>query len=320
MDTGTEYHKNIVSQILVVGELKVYFMRISPELAAKILNSTPVINRNLNKYASEKYLGDMKADLWNYNGDTLRFNKQGYLIDGQHRLVALTRQKNSYLFLIVEGIDDIGRRTIDTGKIRTAGDHLALSTDVPAYRCSSLAVAIKLIRLYDAKMSLQPGGALGRLKTTAGIQEFFDAHFEQLVYSLEFIWPILNRDRRFLCKADAIFLHYIFSGHDDDAADIYLRKIITGESVEPGSNETLVRSIMDKHKPVASEHPNKQILPTVSREVALYSVIRGWNKNMSGGVYRTVGDLKSISKTGTYIITALGHTTKVKNHERINRL
>lgn len=46
-------------------------------------------NRKINKNEVEHILRDIKADNWMFNGDVIKIDKDGYLMDGQHRLTAI---------------------------------------------------------------------------------------------------------------------------------------------------------------------------------------------------------------------------------------
>jgi hypothetical protein len=55
-------------------------------------------------------------------GEAIKFDTEGYLLDGQHRLAAIIEANQPIRSLVVRDIDTAARRVMDTGKTRTLGD------------------------------------------------------------------------------------------------------------------------------------------------------------------------------------------------------
>ncbi len=81
-------------------------------------------NRPLSDSFVIKYGLDMMEGRWQYNGDALRFDTAGRLIDGQHRLHACIEADVSFDTDVIFGLSPEAIRTIDIGRGRTAG-HIA---------------------------------------------------------------------------------------------------------------------------------------------------------------------------------------------------
>lgn len=86
---------------------------ITPELAKDILENHNNLNRNRNKEHVKALLNNMKQGTWRFNGDTIRFDRDGELIDGQHRLAALVEFGKPLPVIVVKGFDKETIRTID---------------------------------------------------------------------------------------------------------------------------------------------------------------------------------------------------------------
>ena len=56
------------------------------------------------------------------------FTKDGTLVDGQHRLHAVVRSKESVWLLVVRGLDDSAKQVLDCGITRTVADRLKISS------------------------------------------------------------------------------------------------------------------------------------------------------------------------------------------------
>jgi len=99
---------------------------ITPEEAKNILASC----NNKNRYIRVNKVSEMVRDLqngdWRFNGDAIRFDSRGNLIDGQHRLKACHESGIPIKTLVVSGLDPSVMSTIDTGTKRSAGDLFSL--------------------------------------------------------------------------------------------------------------------------------------------------------------------------------------------------
>lgn len=99
---------------------------ITPEIAKNWLENNNPHNRNIYQATVQSYARDMKLGLWKTNNQGIGFDKDGNLLDGQHRLSAVVASGKSIEFVIFYGLDKSSRGTIDGGKPRGAGDKLQL--------------------------------------------------------------------------------------------------------------------------------------------------------------------------------------------------
>jgi hypothetical protein len=97
-------------------------IRWTPALAMQILDNNNDMNRSIRQARVEKYASDMRAGKWLMNGETIKFTKEGKLLDGQHRLWAVVLAEVPIDMLVIEGLDKEAMVTIDTGAARTFGD------------------------------------------------------------------------------------------------------------------------------------------------------------------------------------------------------
>lgn len=84
-------------------------------------------NRPLNKNMVRKIADDMRSGRWMDNGETIKFSKEGVLLDGQHRLMAIVEADVRIPLIVVFGIDEAAQSTIDIGAVRTIGNILSLN-------------------------------------------------------------------------------------------------------------------------------------------------------------------------------------------------
>jgi hypothetical protein len=93
---------------------------ITPEKAAQMLQKqrNP---RKLKSHGVQRYITGLKAG-WKVNGETIKFDVDGYLIDGQHRLEACVRTGIPFKTIVVRGLENCDM--VDSGLRRTAADIL----------------------------------------------------------------------------------------------------------------------------------------------------------------------------------------------------
>jgi len=85
------------------------------------------MNRRVTQSFVQKYATDMKAGMWGRNHQGLAFDKNGILIDGQHRLWAVIEADKDVMMLVTTGLDREAQLTIDLGKARNTVDVAAIA-------------------------------------------------------------------------------------------------------------------------------------------------------------------------------------------------
>jgi hypothetical protein len=91
------------------------------------------------------YMGQSEFEI---NGDTIRFDSHGTLIDGQHRLAAIVASNEGQVLLVVEGLDPTVFGTIDQGKPRTVANIIA-STGVTLSNASNVIASAIIVMTGD---------------------------------------------------------------------------------------------------------------------------------------------------------------------------
>lgn len=96
-------------------------MEITPALASDMLKGN-VNNRTMRQYVVEAYARDMVNGNWTYTGDAIRLDKDGNVLDGQHRLAAVVLANKAFYTKVIKGLPANARSAIDTGVPRNAAD------------------------------------------------------------------------------------------------------------------------------------------------------------------------------------------------------
>lgn len=106
--------------------MKTEFVKIDKKLADQMLLKNNN-NRRANIVRVSQYAKEMKDGNWfEGSGETIKICASGQILDGQHRLMAVSRANVSVRFLVVYGVENGAMPFIDTGKPRNATDVFAI--------------------------------------------------------------------------------------------------------------------------------------------------------------------------------------------------
>ena len=148
---------NVVALRKAAGQ-SVLLETITPQLAEKYL-ARMVANRPLNQGKSVEYALAIDEGRWSVNGETIKFDNDDQLIDGQHRLQGCVLAGRSFQSYVVRGIHDPNAfATVDVGKTRNHGDVFGIA----GYPQSNL-VSVAAMLVYKYKNGiLTTSGSNGR--------------------------------------------------------------------------------------------------------------------------------------------------------------
>lgn len=119
---------------------------VTPEIAKQMLTSIRN-DRPLSKNTLLNYTEIMRRGEWKFNGDPVRLNSDGELIDGQHRLHAIVNSGKAQRMLVIHGLDNTVFDTIDVGKKRSSADLL----NIAGYKnVNVLAATARALIIYES--------------------------------------------------------------------------------------------------------------------------------------------------------------------------
>lgn len=98
-------------------------MLITPAMAADWLRRNKT-NRPIRRPDVERIKADIRVGRWRINGETVKIDENGDLLDGQHRLIAIVETGASVQAFVVIGVPRVYYSTIDVGRKRTLSDLL----------------------------------------------------------------------------------------------------------------------------------------------------------------------------------------------------
>lgn len=115
--------------ILVPG-VKIGLIALTPEIAKDFARRLPKRQRKQSKKLIDKYANDIVAKRWPFIGDSIRFNANDELIDGQHRVETVIETGVTIPTLVVFGLESDAIIPMDTGKGRRFEDLLSMEENI----------------------------------------------------------------------------------------------------------------------------------------------------------------------------------------------
>lgn len=112
----------------------------------------------------------MKRGEWKLNGQSIDFDWDGNLLNGQHRLEACKQAKVPFTTVVVYGLDPSVYTTYDNGRARTAGQLIGMQ-GVPNYNIVACAVRVSFLLRKDSRRFAASGKHFD-LTNTALIAQF----------------------------------------------------------------------------------------------------------------------------------------------------
>ncbi len=122
-------------------------MTITADQAAYILANHMPVNRPVIKGQRDKIIKVLQDGHWKFNGETIIFDREGHLKDGQHRLGACADTGISIDTLVVFGMEPDVFDTIGRCKPRDLKDDLGLEGEMDVF---VLAACLRLIYAYES--------------------------------------------------------------------------------------------------------------------------------------------------------------------------
>lgn len=241
-------------------------MTVDPALAEEWLR-TMNVNRPLRNERVEAYARDMASGDWRVTGDSVKFDRDGHLIDGQHRCWACIEAGCEFTTTVAVGIDPEAFAVLDSGLPRSAADMLTLSGETGAKALASVAKMILLHKAGGWKAVLSVSGRYR--PTNTEVQTILADVGERVKVSMSY-----GRKCGHLLSAPlAGFMHYMFSHRSQEESNAFFAWLATGEGLMKSSPIYALRERLIRMK------KSKQY--TIRREVGIL-VIRAWNAAREG--------------------------------------
>jgi hypothetical protein len=166
--------------------------RITPELAKLYLEKNFADQRKVIQADVDKYAHAMTNGLWRENGNPLKFDEAGFLVDGQHRLLAIIQSGVAVEMYVMYGVSVEAVPTIDTGRHRSGRDAIVIA-GLPADYADAVSALVRRIILFKEgsrrvlsgkhRSGRQSAGNRERKIGELEIVEFYKQHPNLLSYA-----------------------------------------------------------------------------------------------------------------------------------------
>lgn len=133
----------------MISTMEIKRKTVTPATAKKWLATMIDTNRHVKSRKIEQYAADMRSGRWQTGtGETLKFNTNGQLIDGQHRLQAVIAAGRTVVFDVAYEVPVEAMSVLDTGVPRSPADAMKIS-GITAPRQTALTSLVRSTVMWD---------------------------------------------------------------------------------------------------------------------------------------------------------------------------
>lgn len=200
--------------------LEARVVRVTPKIAAEWLDAN-TRNRRKKPKKIDQYGRDMARGTWPLTGQTIVFDRNGILVDGQNRLQACADSGAPFLSVVVWGVAPDAFRRMDSGTPRSFADVLGIEGEIDN---RVLAAVVPLIWRHERRAPLSDANV------SATNDEKYDCLERHPEVRSSVQWRRVPRELA-LTPSAAVFAHYILSRLDADMADQFFAALYSGDSL-----------------------------------------------------------------------------------------
>lgn len=233
-----------------------YVEQITPGLAAHYLEAKNDGNRNLIETSVASMMKDIAEGRWELTGQAIIFDVNGKLIDGHHRLSAISRGTTTVQMLVVRNAAPAAVRRIDTGVARTAA-HIA-HMDGHKYAAEQTALARFLL--------IHERHGIDRMNTPATHPTKAECVDEialrpSMLLSIQKATPLRAQKRKWATPTIAAFCHYVFYQQNPLACDRFWEDLCgTGAGMKETSPALHLRNRLTENTASRAKLPALHII------------------------------------------------------------
>lgn len=250
---------------------------VTPSLAKQWLSKNAENNRQPKKSKIPAYARDMLSGHWNSDtGETIKFDEDGVLVDGQNRLYAVIQAGVAIDFDVARGLPRTAMQVIDSGAARNGMDVLKIAGATDRARSAAI---VRWVILWDHKAFTGNGPILA--PTNTEILERYRAEAGPFDAAAKRATDCQNRGLG--AGTPAGVAHFLFSRIDVEQTHQFFDQYISGANLPDRSSVLALRNKMARIR-----------IDRLSRAEQLALFIRSWNAFREG---RTL-DRMQITRSG----------------------
>ena len=122
--------------------MRISTISVTPKVAEYMLRNNKN-NRNVSKWRVALYAEEMKRGAWKLNGETISINKNGELLNGQHRLLAVIKSGCTVEMAVAFDVDN-DVHLFDRGRTRSVTDQMKMD----GVSCNNYTAAMARLFIY----------------------------------------------------------------------------------------------------------------------------------------------------------------------------
>lgn len=241
---------------------------IDPLMAQRVLAKN-TRNRPISEAHVQRLTDEMVAGRWKYNGEAIKWSIDDELLDGQHRLTALSRLPEDFPaipFLVVRGLPASVQDTMDQGRTRTAGDQLVIDGLVGGSSGSRVIAGAIRVHIEWKRMAFFGQRMQANQVSNPEVVEWAQSHPIEMSIMQDISGDRLRRVKARPSVTLAALLHFrLIDG--DDARD-FAEALVTGAGLDVGNPILALRDRLDRIK--------EQKLRVSDRDLIGYFIM-AWN-------------------------------------------
>jgi hypothetical protein len=243
---------------------------ITPTTAEKYLAMNVEHNRVVRDVKVQKYAEAMTEGHWLATSSTIKFDRDGHLIDGQHRLMAIMRSGRTVRMAVARNESPASIHVIDTNTPRNGGDSLVFAGLSPRGKATQIAGTANALNGWHNGLYTNAMSALnyGERMTNDEMVVFVREHQAILMEAME----VADRVYRMvpLNKSGIGLAYIVLKNVDADAAQEFFMRL----------SEGILHGVTDPLLTLTRKVNADRLTPTGRQAITgttLYLLIRTWN-------------------------------------------
>lgn len=261
---------------------------ITPAMAEAYLAKNVDNNRSVREVKVQRYSEAMTDGHWLATSSTIKFDRDGHLIDGQHRLMAIVRANRTVRMAVARNESPASIHVIDTNTPRNGGDSLVFAGLSPRGKATQVAGTANALNGWQNGLYTNAMSALGygdRMSNDEMVV-FVREHQAIILEALD----VADRVHRMvpLNKSGIALAYIVLKNVDEEAAKEFFMRL--AEGILHGTTDPLLTLTRKVNADRLTPTGRQSITGTT-----LYLIIRTWNAWREG---ETLGKYQYGSKKG----------------------
>ena len=245
-----------------MNQQNVTVQEITPAMAQRYLEQSRE-NRPLSVRTVRELSQAIHNDEWQLNGEAIKFDEHGNLIDGQHRMNAIIQSNRSIKTYVCRNLPSDSFKTIDTGKKRNNADTLGL---LGFSNPTVLAATCRFVLNFQVNQLKS-----NEIVTNIRMEQFINDN-PDIMTSVDFVKTVKAEGLVPLSIAGG--LHFLMNKCDEDEAELFFRDLAKGSMLAASDPVFLLREKM--------LHYRGRVGAKLTRRDISALLIKAWNYRRTG--------------------------------------